>query len=89
MADTPTPLRRGIAALVAGSLAFALAQILLGIIWGAGWRIAWASGFACAVAAGYAAGTLRRGLAIVYGLLAAVWLLVEGFVLLLGSLSLG
>ena len=82
-------MRRCIAALIAGSLAFGVAQIVLGVILGAGWSVAWLSGAAFAVGAGYAAATMKRALAIVYALLAVIWLLIEGLALALATLTPG
>jgi hypothetical protein len=41
--------------------------------------------FALAVAAAVAAATMRRAMAVVYGVIGAIWLLLEGLVLALGS----
>lgn len=88
-ADAPTPFRRCIAALIAGAVAFSIAQLLFGVVWGAGWQFAWLSGFAFAVAAAYSAATTKHGLAFVYGLLGAIWLLAELLVLTLTALTPG
>jgi hypothetical protein len=89
LADTPTPARRVVAALVAGALAFSIIQLLLGVWWGAGWNVVLFSSIALAVAAAVAALTMRRGLAVVYGILAALWLLGEAVILALGSIVAG
>lgn len=84
LTDEPTPLRRLIAALTAGGLAFLLTQFLLGVVWGAGMIVAPLSAFALAIAAAFAAATTRRVMAVTYGVLGAIWLLLEGLVLALG-----
>ena len=65
------------AAAIAGSVAFLLTQLLLGVVWGAGWSATFFSSVAFAVAAAVAALTMKRGLAVAYGFLAAIWLLLE------------
>jgi hypothetical protein len=65
------------AALVAGGLAFAIVQLVLGVWWGAGWNAVLFSSTALAIAAAAAAVTLKRGLAVIYGILSALWLLAE------------
>lgn len=89
LADAPTPFRRLAAAIVAGALAFILTQLLLGVLWGAGASAAFFSSVAFAVAAAVAAVTMRRARAVVYGLIGAVWLLLEGLVLVLGCVVAG
>jgi hypothetical protein len=73
--------------LKAGALAFLLAQLLLGVLWGAGSSAALFSSAALAVAAAVAAVTMRPARAVVYGLLGAFWLLLEGLVLALGCIG--
>jgi hypothetical protein len=89
LAEKPTPLRRLVAGLVAASVAFALVQLLLGVLWGAGSNATLFSSLAFAVAGAFAAVTLKSGMAVVYGVLGALWLLLEGLVLLLGSIAAG
>jgi hypothetical protein len=89
LAEKPTPLRRLVAGLVAASVAFALVQLLLGVLWGAGSNATLFSSLAFAVAGAFAAVTLKSGMAVVCGVLGALWLLLEGLVLLLGSSAAG
>ncbi len=89
LAEAPTPARRALAALVAGALAFALVQLLLGVVWGAGWSIVLFSSVAFGVAAAVAAATLKRGLAIAYGVFGALWLLAEVVAALIGCIAAG
>ena len=77
------------AALTAGLLAFLVVQLVLGVMWGAGSAVLWLSTVALSVAAAFAALTMKRGLAVVYGILAAIWLLAEGLALLLACLTAG
>ena len=72
--------------MAAGALAFALTQLLLGTLWGAGASAALFSSVALAVAAAVAAVTMKRVMAVVYGILGAIWLLLEGVVLALGCI---
>jgi hypothetical protein len=89
LAEKPTPLRRLVAGLAAASVAFALVQLLLGVLWGAGSNATLFSSIAFAIAAAFAAVTMKSGVAVVYGVLGALWLLLEGLVLLLGSIAAG
>lgn len=89
LAREPTPFRRLAAAAVAGMLAFALTQLLLGTIWGAGWNATFFPSVALAVAAAVAAVTMNRARAVVYGVLAALWLLFEGIAVLIGAIAAG
>jgi hypothetical protein len=70
-------------------LAFALTQLLLGTIAGAGWSATFFPSVALAVAAAVAAVTMDRARAVVYGVLAALWLLLEGLVLVIVSITAG
>ena len=88
-ADEPTPLRRLAAAGAAALLAFALTQLVLGVLWGAGASAVLFSSVALAVAAAVAAVTVKPAMAVVYGILAAFWLLLEAVALLLGSIVAG
>ena len=88
-AEKRTPLRRLVAGLVAASAAFALIQLLLGVLWGAGSNTTLFSSIAFAVAGAFAAVTMKSGMAVVYGVIAALWLLLEGLVLLIGSIAAG
>lgn len=88
-ADAPTPHRRVIAAIWAGALAFGLTQLLFGIIFGAGAGAVFFSSVALAIAAAVAAGTMKRAMAIAYGILGAVWLLAEGVVVMLTCIAAG
>jgi hypothetical protein len=85
LAETPTPLRRLAAAVLAAPSAFLLTYLLLGVVAGGGSEAVFFAAFALAVAAAMAAATLNRARAAVYGLLAALWLLAEGLVLALGA----
>jgi hypothetical protein len=87
LADAPTAPRRLAAAAVAGALAFALTQLLLGVRAGAGADAIFFSSIALAVAAAVAAATLRRARAVVYGIVGAIWLVLEALVLLLGGIA--
>jgi len=87
LADEPTPFRRLIAAVVAGAIAFILTQLLLGLVWGAGMSVVWLSSVAFALAAAVAAVTMKRARAVTYGMLGALWLLLEGLVLALGCIA--
>ena len=87
LARDPTPLRRLIAAAAAGALSFMLAQLLLGLVWGAGAGALPFASAACAFAAAVAAATMKPVRAAVYGLLGALWLLVEALVVLLSCLA--
>jgi len=89
LADAPTPARRMGAALVAGALAFALTQLLLGILLGAGDAALLFSSIALGIAAAVAAATMKRGLAIAYGLLGALWLLAEALAAIIGCIAAG
>jgi hypothetical protein len=89
LGEEPTAFRRLIAAMVAGTLAFILTQLLLGVLWGAGEGAVFFSSIALASAAAVAAVTMRRALAVVYGMLGALWLLMEGIVLVLGCVASG
>jgi hypothetical protein len=89
LADTPTPARRAIAALVAGIVAFALVQLLLGTLWGAGWNAVLFSSVALGIAAAVAAATMQRGVAIAYGVLGALWLLGEVLALAIATITAG
>ncbi|XHS01714.1 hypothetical protein ACFB49_33220 [Sphingomonas sp. DBB INV C78] len=83
LAEEPTPLRRFVAAAVAGVGALISTQLVLGIIWGAGWGAVPFATVAMAVAAAIAAWTTKRAMAIVFGILATIWLLLEGLILLI------
>jgi hypothetical protein len=87
LAEAPSPKRRIIAAVVAGGLAFATTYLFLGVWWGAGTTITWLCGIAGGVAASYAAATTRWGLAACFGVLAALWVLLEAVALLIGGLA--
>lgn len=87
LAGEPTPLRRLIAALTAGVLAFLLTQLFLGVAWGAGLHAVLFSSVALAIAAAVAAVTMKRAMAVSYGILGAIWLLIEGLVLVLGCIA--
>ena len=87
LADAPTPLRRLIAAVTAGALAFALTQFLLGVVWGAGWSMVLFSPLALPIPAAVAAVTTRRMMAVVYGVLGATWLLLEALVVTIGCIT--
>ncbi|PTQ12177.1 hypothetical protein CLG96_06375 [Sphingomonas oleivorans] len=63
--------------------------MLLGVVWGAGLSATLFSSVALTVAAAVAAVTMKSGMAVVYGVLAAIWLLLEGLVLLIGSIAAG
>lgn len=89
LAAQPTPFRRLLAGVVAGALAFGVTQLLLGVFWGAGTDAVFFSSFALAVAAAVAAATMRRAMAVVYGVLGALWLLLEALVLMLGCIAAG
>ena len=89
LANKPSPFRRAIAAVVAGALAFAITQLCLGVWWGAGWSAVLFSSVALGVAAAVAAATMKRGMAVAYGVLGAVWLLLDTFAAMLGSLAAG
>ena len=82
-------MRRLVAAIVAGAIAFALIQLLLGVLWGAGSEVVLFSSAALAVAAATAAATMRLGMAVAYGFLAGLWLLAEGLVLAIGCIVAG
>ena len=87
LAAEPTPFRRLVAAVIAGALAFILTQLLLGVLWGAGTGAVFFSSFGLAVAAAVAAVTLKRAMAVVYGIIGAIWLLLEGLALVLGCIA--
>ena len=87
LGEEPTPTRRALAAAVAGSVAFMLVHLLLGVAFGFGSGAVLFSGTGCAVAAAFAAVTLKHGMAVVYGLLAAIWLLAECLVAVLGVIA--
>lgn len=87
LADEPTLFRRLLAAIIAGALAFVLTQLLLGVLWGAGASAALFSSAALAVAAAVAAVTMRPAMAVVYGLLGAIWLLFEALALALACVA--
>ena len=89
LAEKPTPLRRLVAGLVAASISFALAQLLLGMLWGASSNATLFSSLAFAVAGAFAAVTMKSGVAVAYVVIAALWLLLEGLVLLIGSIAAG
>lgn len=78
LADEPTPARRLLAATIAGSIAFLLVQLFFRAALDAGSAASLFSSVAFAVAAAFAAATMRRGVAVAYGLLAVIWLLLEG-----------
>jgi hypothetical protein len=88
-ADAPTPRHRLIAAIWAGALAFGLTQLLFGIILRAGAGAVLFSSVALAIAAAVAAGTMKRAMAIAYGVLGAIWLLAECLALVLGCIAAG
>lgn len=89
LAHEPTPFRRLMAGAVAGAIAFALTQLFLGVVWGAGASAVLYSSVAFAVAAAVAAVTMKRAMAVVYGMLGAIWLLAEALVLLVGCVAAG
>jgi hypothetical protein len=89
LAEKPTPLRRLVAGLVAASVAFALAQLLLGVLCGLGSNATLFSSIAFAVAGAFAAVTMRSGIAVVYGVVAVLWLFMEALVLLIGTIAAG
>lgn len=89
LAQRPTPAARAGAALVAGILAFGITQLLLGTWWGAGWNAVLFSSVALGIAAGVAAATMKQGLAVVCGILGALWLLAEALVAAIGLLAAG
>lgn len=89
LADQPTPFRRLMAALFAGSAAYLLTYLLLGLAWGAGSAILLFCAVGFAIAAAVAAATAKLGIAITYGFLGALWLLAEGLVMLLGAFVAG
>jgi hypothetical protein len=74
LADEPTPGRRAIAALAAGATAFLITQILLGLLFGFVWFATLFSSVALAVAAGTAVATMKRAMAVAYGILVAIGL---------------
>lgn len=83
-ATSPTPLTRAVAAALASCGAIAMTYFLLGILWGAGTTILWLCVIGAGVAAGYAAATIRWALGATYGVIAAIWVLLEALVALLG-----
>jgi len=83
-ANSPTPQTRAVAAALASFGAIALTYILLGLMWGAGTSILWLCAIGAGVAAGYAAATTRWALGAIYGVIAAIWVLLEALVALLG-----
>ena len=89
LAAQPTPFRRLVAGVVAGVLAFGVTHLLFGVLWGAGTGAVFFSSFALAVAAAVAAATMRRAMAVVYGVLGAIWLLFEALALMLGCIVSG
>ena len=89
LADQPTPVRRLVAAVVAGSAAFLLTYLLLGIAWGAGSAILIFCAVGFAIAAAIGAATAKLGMAITYGFLGAVWLLAEAIVGVIGAVLAG
>jgi hypothetical protein len=70
-------------------MAGVMIQLLFGTVMGAGNGATLFSSLAFAVAAGVAAATMKSGMAILYGMLAAIWLLVEGVVVLIGCIAAG
>jgi hypothetical protein len=86
LAHEPTPIRRLGAAGVAGGLAFVLTQLLLGLWWGAGTAAVTFSCFGAAMAAAVAAVTMKRAMAVIYGIIAAIWLLLEALALTIGCI---
>ncbi len=68
-------------------MAFVLTQLVLGTAWGAGWDATLFSSIALTIAAMMAAVTMKPVRAVVYGLLATIWLLFEGLVLLIGGIA--
>ena len=89
LAEAPTPARRLVAACTAGALAFLITFLLLGALWGARELVLLCASAAFGIAAAAAAGNTRRGLAVVYGVLGALWLLAEILALALGSIAAG
>jgi hypothetical protein len=85
--QSPTPKVRATAAAVASALAFGIVYLLLGIMWGAGSPVIWLSGISAGVAAGYAAATTRWGLGAIFGVLAALWVLLEALAMLMGVIA--
>lgn len=89
LAAQPTPSRRLLAGVVAGAIAFGVTQLLLGVLWGARTDAVFFSCLALAVAAAAAAATMRRAMAVVYGVLGAIWSLFEALVAMLGCIVAG
>jgi hypothetical protein len=75
------------AAAVAGALAFILMHLLLVILWGAGAETAFFPCIALAVGAAIAAASMKPVRAAAYGILAIVWLLLEGLVLVIACIA--
>lgn len=73
--------------MVAGALAFILTQLFLGVLWRAGAGAALFSSVALGLAAAVAAVTMKRAMAVVYGMIGAIWLLLECLVLALGCIA--
>ena len=71
------------AALVAGLLTFAIVQLAFEILWGAGGQASWIASVGLTIAAAYAAATMRKGLAVMFGLLGVIWVMLEALGLLL------
>jgi hypothetical protein len=84
---SPTPKIRAVAAAFASVIAFGTAYLLFGMIWGAGSAAIWLCGISAGVAAGYAAATTRWGLGATFGVLAALWVLLEASALLIGAIA--
>jgi hypothetical protein len=77
LAERPTLPRRMLAGLVAGLLAFLLLELIFGLAVGTDPGALFFASVGFAIAAAVAAATLRPGLAVIFGVLGAIWLLFE------------
>lgn len=80
-------MRRLAAGAVAGGLAFVLTYLLLGGLLTGGVATIFFASFALAIAAAIAAVTMKRGLAVAFGVLGAIWLLFELLFLVIASIA--